>query len=96
MEDVVVYGVPFSSYTWSARMALKEKGVEFQMVESQPHTQLQNELYPFGKVPAFRHGEFTLFETTAIMRYVDEAFEGPALQPETPAERLRWINGCRP
>ncbi|MBH63665.1 MAG: hypothetical protein CL569_14685 [Alphaproteobacteria bacterium] len=76
-------------------MVLKEKGVEFQMVESQPHTQLQNELHPFGKVPAFRHGEFTLYETTAIMRYVDEAFEGPALQPETPAERAQmdqWMS----
>jgi len=65
MADVVVYGIPFSSYTWSARVALKEKGVAFEMIDSQPHTQLQNELHPFGKVPAFRHGEFTLFETTA-------------------------------
>jgi glutathione S-transferase len=81
MSDVAVYGIPFSSYTWSARMALSEKGVAFEMVDSQPHSQLQNELHPFGKVPAFRHGDFVLFETTAILRYVDMAFDGPALQP---------------
>ena len=95
MADVVVYGIPFSSYTWSARMALKEKGVAFEMIDSQPHTQLQNELHPFGKVPTFRHGEFTLFETIAIMRYVDEAFEGPSLQPETASERAvmdQWMS----
>jgi glutathione S-transferase len=76
-------------------MALKEKGVAFEMIDSQPHTQLQNELHPFGKVPAFRHGEFTLFETTAIMRYMNEAFDGPPLQPETTSERAvmdQWMS----
>ena len=29
--------------------------------------------HPFGKVPAFEHDEFALYETQAIMRYVDEA-----------------------
>ena len=53
----------------------------FEMIDSQPRTQLRNELHPFSKLPAFRHGEFTLFKTIAIMRYVDEAFKGPPLQP---------------
>jgi glutathione S-transferase len=36
-----------------------------------------------------------LFETIAIMRYVDEAFEGPPLQPETAAQRAemdQWMS----
>ncbi len=36
---------------------------------------------PFAKVPAFEHDGFRIYETSAIMRYVDEAFDGPALQP---------------
>ena len=39
------------------------------------------EHHPFGRIPAFEHDGFRLFETTAITRYVDEAFAGPALQP---------------
>src|SRR5581483_1415270 len=37
--------------------------------------------HPFGKVPAFEHDGFTLYETQAIMRYVDEAFPSAPLQP---------------
>ena len=31
-----------------------------------------------------RHGDFTLYETSAIMRYVDEAFDGPRAPPTEP------------
>ena len=41
------------------------------------------DLHPFGRMPAFEHDGFRLFETAAISRYVDEAFAGPALQPPT-------------
>ena len=36
-----------------------------------------------------RHGDFTLYETTAICRYVDGAFQGPALQPADVQGRLK-------
>ena len=39
-------------------------------------------LHPFDRVPIFQHGDFTLYETSAIATYVDEAFEGPALSPK--------------
>ena len=46
-------------------------------------------------MPAFEHRGVFLFETSAIVRYVDEAFSGPALQPKEPAPRARmdqWIS----
>jgi glutathione S-transferase len=35
------------------------------------------------------HGDFYLYETCAISRYVDETFPGDALQPSTSARRAR-------
>ncbi|TIV87229.1 MAG: glutathione S-transferase family protein, partial [Mesorhizobium sp.] len=45
--------------------------------------------HPFGRIPAFEHDGFRLFETGAIARYVDEAFDGLALQPADPRLRAR-------
>ncbi len=91
---VTLYGAPYSVYTRSARLALIEKGVDhtLEMVDvhgpgGMPPAHLQRQ--PFGKIPAFEHDGFALFETGAILRYVDEAFAGPALQPKEPATRAR-------
>ncbi len=45
--------------------------------------------HPFAKVPAFEHDGFELYETVAILLYVDETFDGPALQPDKPRARAR-------
>jgi glutathione S-transferase len=85
MAHPIVYGPALSSYVWSTRLALAEKGVTHVLVEvplganrEAPHLARQ----PFGKVPAFEHDGFTLYETQAILRYIEEAFSGPPLQPE--------------
>ncbi len=52
-----------------------------------PATYLEKQ--PFGKIPLFEHNGFCLYETGAITCYVDEAFEGPALQPQEPVNRAR-------
>jgi glutathione S-transferase len=98
MAHPIVYGPAFSSYVWSARLALAEKGVTHELVDvpfgghrEEPHLSRQ----PFGKVPAFEHDGFTLYETQAIMRYVDERFAGTPLQPEDVHEwsRMNQIIG---
>ncbi|HEY3909809.1 MAG TPA: glutathione S-transferase family protein [Stellaceae bacterium] len=85
MAHPIVYGPAGSTYVWSARLTLAEKGVTHELVEmpfgahrQQPHLSRQ----PFAKVPAFEHDGFALYETQAIMRYVDERFPGAPLQPE--------------
>ncbi len=90
MSRPVVYGFAGSSYVRSARLTLEEKGVPYSFVETgvgphkqQPHLRRN----PFGLVPAFEHGELSLYETQAIARYVDEAFDGPPLQPRGVRER---------
>jgi glutathione S-transferase len=89
MADVTVYGSPVSTYVRSVRMALAEKDVSYDLVEGwADHPEIAKR-QPFGKIPAFRHGDFELYEAFAIARYVDEAFRGPALQPGDAKARAR-------
>ena len=92
----VVYGARYSVYVRSVLLALTEKGVAHDVVEvdvfaedGPPADHLAR--HPFGKIPAFDHDGFRLFETPAIARYVDEAFPGPALQPADPKGRARMM-----
>ena len=84
MARPIVYGPAGSSYVWSARLALAEKGVAHDLVElnfEEMKAPAHLARHPFGKVPAFEHDGFALYETQAIMRYVDEAFPSAPLQP---------------
>src|SRR6185295_490174 len=45
-------------------------------------------------VPIFTHGDLTVYETSAIVAYVDEAFDGARLTPRDVRQRARmnqWI-----
>ncbi|RWA74348.1 glutathione S-transferase family protein [Mesorhizobium sp.] len=94
MTKPILYGADYSVYVRIARMALAEKGVDYELVpldifaaEGIPAWYLEH--HPFGRIPAFEHDGFRLFETGAIARYVDEAFDGPALQPDDRRLRAR-------
>lgn len=89
-----VFGADYSVYVRIVRLALEEKGVEYALVpvdvfagDGPPAWYLRH--HPFGRIPAFEDGSFRLFETGAITRYVDEAFDGPPLQPTDPRMRAR-------
>ena len=92
MTKPILYGADYSVYVRIARLTLAEKGVGYELVpldifaaEGIPAWYLEH--HPFGRIPAFEHDGFRLFETSAIARYVDEAFDGPALQPKDPRGR---------
>lgn len=88
-------GDPRSSYVRSARMTFVEKGVSYALEPHPPHSPPVDAIHPFGKIPVFRNAELTLFESSAIMRYIDESFPGPALMPDVPVDRARaeqWIS----
>lgn len=88
-----LHGYQYSVYSWIARLALHEKGVAYNWIEVNPFAEdipaSYLAMHPFKRVPALTHAGFVLYETGAITRYVDEAFEGPKLQPVEPRERAR-------
>ncbi|HET7575592.1 MAG TPA: glutathione S-transferase family protein [Sphingomicrobium sp.] len=91
-DRVLLHGYRYSAYTRIARLALRSKNVEHETIEVDPFAPLSEAyltLHPFGRVPALTHGAFELFETSAITRYVDRAFDGPPLQPERAAALAR-------
>ena len=92
MAKPVVYGPAYSTFTRSVRLALEEKGVDYDLeevnfIEGWPEEHLAR--HPFAKVPAFEHNGLSLYESCAIERYVDEAFDGPSLQPTDAGARAR-------
>ena len=96
---VILHGPAYSTYARTARLALEEKGVAYTLNEVDILTgkgQAPEHLarQPWGKVPAFEHDGFGLFETFAITRYVDEAFPGPSLQPADAKSRARMTQIC--
>lgn len=89
-----LYGASYSVYVRIAQLALLEKGIAYAhhavdvfAKDGPPPDYLQR--HPFGRIPALVHDDFTLYETAAITRYVDEAFDGPPLQPADAKARAR-------
>jgi len=81
--SVKTYGWAFSPYVRAVRIALNEKGVAHEHVPLTPPDLATPEgraLSPFGRVPVLDHDGRRLFETAAILDYVDAAFEGQALK----------------
>lgn len=96
---VILHGPAYSTYARTVRLALEEKGTAYTLNEvdilsgmGQAPDHLAR--HPWGKVPAFEHDGFALFETLAITRYVDEAFAGPPLQPADVHARARMMQIC--
>jgi len=90
-----VMGDSRSTYTRSVRIAFFEKGVAHELKPLPPHSPDIIALNPFGKIPVLRLGDASLYEASAILRYIDEVYPGPALMPAEPLARAKaeqWIS----
>lgn len=95
MTNPTIYGFPQSTYVRTVRLACEEKGIDYELVPMGFSSDGLSNLHPFRRIPAFSHGDFTLYETSAICRYVNAAFEGPVLvpaEPEQQAKMEQWIS----
>jgi glutathione S-transferase len=95
-----VYGHPASTCTRKVLCLLAEKGVsaEFVMVDIMKGVQKGAEhlaRHPFGVVPVFEDDDgFVLYESRAILRYLDAKLEGARLTPKNLQDHARmeqWI-----
>jgi glutathione S-transferase len=97
MPDVTLFGFPRSVYVQMAGIVLTHKEVPyaFHDLEAEMGGPSHLALHPFDRVPVLRHGDFTVYETAAIVGYVDDAFDGHKLTPDDPQPRARmnqWIS----
>ena len=97
MSKVTLFGFPRSVYVQMAGIVLTHKEVPyaFHDLETEMNTGSHISLHPFERVPILRHGDFTVYETSAIVGYVDDAFDGPKLTPWEPQARAlmnQWIS----
>ncbi len=93
MNGLHLTGFRDSVYTRSVRLALAEKGLDYVFEDVNPFDaasadQLRVQ-HPFGRVPVLRHGTFALYETAAILDYLDAVFGDVPLTPDDPQTRAR-------
>ena len=93
MADIKIYGVSQSTFTRTVRLACHEKGIDYELVPMLPGQ--MGALNPFQKIPAITHGDLTLFESTAIVRYLDRTFPGQKLWPQESRQAAlcdQWVS----
>ena len=85
---IKLYGFTVSNYFNMVKMALLEKGIEFDFVDTMPSQ--ENDYLaksPMGKVPCIETEHGFLSETSVIMEYLEESYAGPTLLPADPIAR---------
>jgi glutathione S-transferase len=95
-----LYGHPLSSCTRKVLVTLHEKGAtaEFVLVDlflGEQKAAAHMARHPFGVVPALDDDGFVLFESRAILRYLDGRFPAPPLTPARPKDVARmdqWLS----
>jgi glutathione S-transferase len=97
-ENFVLFGIPGSPYLRSVQLVLEEKRTPYRIHVLQPGEHKSPEYlarHPFGRIPALQHGDFALYETQAILRYVNAILPEPPLEPKDArrAARMNQIIG---
>jgi len=92
MPSFIVHTIPGSPCARAVIATLIEKGSSFRVAGISPGAQ-KGEPHlarnPFGKVPVLEHGHFVLYETQAILRYLDRVLPSASLTPADPEEAAR-------
>ena len=95
MTKPVLHGVNPSPFVRKVRVALAEKGIEYDQVPVMPGmaSPEYKEISPFGKIPCYVEGDFALPDSSAIVAYLERKQPTPALYPEDAQEfgRALWL-----
>ena len=88
-----LYGVSGSPYVRKTLAFAAEKGIEVELIAAgmgggPPEWK---DISPFGKMPGFKDGDFSISDSTAIITYLDAVKPDPNLLPADPKARARTI-----
>jgi glutathione S-transferase/RNA polymerase-associated protein len=88
---VIVYEHPLSPYAQKVKIALDEKGVDYEarmpvaIGTGQPDAAFLS-ANPRGEVPALIDGDNTIFDSTIILEYIEDKWPEPALLARQPMQ----------
>ena len=97
MTTLRLYSGPLSMFGAKAEIAMREKGLEFELVMvpfdmqrlyDPKHPQVVR-INPKRQVPVLTHGDLELFDSTQIFEYLEDLRPQPPLWPAAAAERAR-------
>jgi microsomal prostaglandin-E synthase 2 len=77
MQDLTLYQFALCPFCHKVRAGLDLKGLAYRTVEVNPMTKKELPALPEGapkKVPVLQHGSEVIFDSTAILAYLDRAF----------------------
>lgn len=99
-QPLDLYGFAPSVYVRSVRLALEEKDLPYVLHEVDPFQDggppdWYRAMQPFGKIPVLRDGDFELFESDAILRYLEAAHPALPLTPVDPRGIARMTQAMR-
>lgn len=82
--------------SWMARIALEEKGADYQLrplsfAAGEHRTPQMLARNPRGTIPVLARGDLSVYETLAILEYIDSALPEPPLLPRDPDARGRAL-----
>lgn len=93
MMDFVIHGIPGSPYVRTPLLVIEEKGLSWRLAAigmgDNRVPDYKARIHPFGKIPTLDHGDFRLYETRAIIDYIDQVAPEPPLTPVDPRRRAR-------
>jgi glutathione S-transferase len=92
MSEFTVHSVPGSPFGRAVLATLEEKGAAYRFAPVAPGTMRAPEhlaRHPFGRVPVLEHNGFSLYESQAILRYLDRVLPTPGLTPGDPRAAAR-------
>jgi glutathione S-transferase/RNA polymerase-associated protein len=88
---IQLYDNPLSPYARKVRLALYEKGLDFEKYEIQSKSQLDEllEINPRGEVPAIVDDGAVIYDSAVICAYLEDRYPDTPLLPADPVERAR-------
>jgi glutathione S-transferase len=90
---MIVYGSTLSPFVRKTMAYGAEKGLGLELQAAFPGSTDPEfrKISPFGKIPGFRDGDFTICDSSAIIAYLEAKHPEPALIPAEPQARARVV-----